>query len=135
LALGWLITLVFFLTKRPKHPLSTGKDVGINSNGETSLKKAINNLKLACAEDDAQAAKTALLDWGKQKFAADNLTDLAAHCDKHLSDEILLLNQFLYGKNKNLWQGKKLLQAFKDNKVSEKKINKDDLILEPLHRL
>ncbi|CAG7855828.1 hypothetical protein MCAMS1_00100 [biofilm metagenome] len=135
LAMGWLITLVYFLTKRPKQSLTMRKDAGIKGSDDAMLKKAINNLKLACAEDDAQAAKTALLDWGKLTFAADNLATLAAYCDTRLCDEILLLNQYLYGKNKNFWQGKHLMRAFKDNKASEKKINKDEIILEPLHRL
>jgi hypothetical protein len=135
LALGWLITLIFFLTKRPKHRLFTEKDMGINNNGEPSLKKSINNLKYACADDDAQAAKTALLEWGKQLYSVENLTAIAAQCDARLRDEILLLNQSLYSKSNKLWQGKMLMQAFNESKAKAKKIDKDEAVLEPLHRL
>ncbi|NOU23667.1 MAG: protein BatD, partial [Methyloglobulus sp.] len=134
LALGWLATVVYFLRKRLRHQLPDDKETD-RLKQETSLRESAKKLKEACAYNDAQAAKNALLDWGKQKFNANNLGSIADYCDARLRDEILDLNQTLYGKDNNHWSGKKLMQAFTENKAREKVTNKDEQILEPLHRL
>ncbi|MEQ1557927.1 MAG: BatD family protein [Methyloglobulus sp.] len=132
-ALGWLATVIYFLQKRPKHQIPESNDV--NDRHEASLKEITKNLKQACGDDDAQAAKNALLEWGKQKFNVSNLGLLSGYCDARLRDEILHLNQTLYGKDNSLWTGKKLLQAFSENNAREKIIRTDDSVLEPLNRL
>ncbi|MEQ1543928.1 BatD family protein [Methyloglobulus sp.] len=134
LALGWLATLIYFLKRHPKK-LSADADDPQRHRYEASLKESIKNLKEACADNDALAAKNALLAWGKQKFSANNLGAIADCCDARLRDEITQLNQILYGKDKNQWVGKKLMQAFTENKAREKKASNDDPILEPLNRL
>jgi len=92
-------------------------------------------LKKACAENNAHAAKDALLDWGKQQFNAANLGTIANHCEARLRDEILLLNQVLYGKETGQWQGKKLFQTFTENKARTKLASTTNDGLEPLYRL
>ena len=135
LALGWLATLIYFLRKHHKHEI-IDIEKKQRHNKDANLKASVKKLKLACTEDDAQAAKNALLEWGKQKFNADNLGAIAACCDARLRDEILYLNQALYGKNNSYWLGKKLLQAFTEHKARDKKENNNDKsVLEPLHRL
>jgi len=64
-----------------------------------------------------------------------SLGAIAAQSDARLRDEILLLNQVLYGKEAGQWQGKKLFQAFVENKAREKIVVTDDSSLEPLYRL
>jgi BatD DUF11 like domain len=134
LALGWLTNVIYFLQKRPKYQIPDDKETN-RLKQETSLKESAKKLKEACANNDAQAAKNALLDWGKQKFNANNLGSIADYCDARLRDEILDLNQTLYGKDTSHWSGKKLMQAFTENKAREKVASKDEQILEPLHRL
>ena len=51
----------------------------------------------------------------RKNFNADSLGSIADCCDARLRDEIILLNQSLYGKNKSGWNGKKFLQAFTEN--------------------
>jgi hypothetical protein len=95
-------------------------------------------LKNACADNDPLAAKDALLAWGQHKFGnalAPNLGSIAELSDARLRDEILYLNQVLYGKGADQWQGKKLFQAFIENKAREKITVTDDDKLEPLYRL
>ncbi|MDD2659706.1 MAG: BatD family protein [Methylococcales bacterium] len=130
LAAGWLMTVIIFLTKR-----RTAKPVIENDDSEINLKACIQNLKNACAKNDAVAAKDALLEWGRQKFNVSNLGAVSAFCDARLRDEILLLNHALYGKEVGQWQGKKLFQAFTENKAREKKAAPEDKSLEPLYRL
>ena len=130
LAVGWLVTVIFFLTKR------TAKKAIIEINdSEISLKECIKNLKKACIKNNATAAKDALLEWGRQKFNVSNLGALAGFCDARLRDEILHLNHALYGKKIDEWQGKKLFQAFTENKAREKIVATEDKSLEPLYRL
>jgi hypothetical protein len=129
LAVGWLITLFYFLRKRTA-PLPVVTD----SEAELSLKASINQLKKACADNNALAAKNALLAWGKLKFSATSLGAIADYCDARLRDEILQLNQVLYAKDAPAWSGKKLFQAFVENKVRAK-ITSTGNALEPLFRL
>jgi len=147
LGAGWLATLVYFLVKRPAK-----KPVVEKTEREIRLEDSIKSLKKACAENNAAAAKDALLAWGRQKYiardgvyaasqsgtGAANVTSLGAIAelsDARLRDEILLLNQVLYGKSAEQWQGKKLYQAFVENKAREKIVATDDDKLEPLYRL
>jgi hypothetical protein len=131
LATGWLMTVLFFLTKR-----TVTKPVIELNDSEIHLKECIKNLKNACANNNAVAAKDALIEWGRQKFNVSNLGALAVFCDARLRDEILHLNHTLYGKEIGEWQGKKLFQAFTENKAREKiSVAKEDKSLEPLYRL
>jgi len=130
LALGWLVTLFYFLTKRPALPVVTA-----NNDAELSLKDCINQLKKACADNNAQATKNALLAWGSAKFNATSLGMIADCCDARLHDEILQLNQVLYAKDAPAWSGKKLFQAFVENNARAKMPAVGNDGLEPLFKL
>ena len=130
LAVGWLSTVIVFFTKRK----NTESVIEINAS-DITLKDCIKNLKNACKTNDAVGAKNALLEWGRQKFNLANLGAIATYCDARLRDEILDLNQVLYGKEIAQWQGKKLFQAFTENKAREKIAVTEDNSLEPLYRL
>ena len=131
LGLGWLTTLIILFRKRaPK------KQVIEEDPTEVSLKEAIKHLKVACKQNDPLAAKNALLTWGKLKFNSHTLGSLAEFCDARLRDEILHLNQTLYGKAVGQWQGKKLFQTFTEYKALKKITSPtEDKSLEPLYRL
>jgi len=127
---GWLATLAYFLVKRPAK-----KPVVEKTEREIRLEDSVKSLKKACADNNAAAAKDALLVWGRQKHGAVSLGAIAELSDARLRDEILNLNQVLYGKSAEQWQGKKLFQAFVENKAREKIAATDDDKLEPLYRL
>ena len=130
LALGWLATLAYFLIKH-----SAKKPALEKNEQEIRLEDSVKSLKKACADNNASAAKDALLAWGRQKFNVTSLGAIAELSDARLRDEILYLNQILYGKISESWQGKKLFQAFVENKAREKMAAGDDDKLEPLYRL
>ncbi len=130
LALGWLITIFYFLTNSP-----APRPVVENTEAELSLKANINKLKKACADNNAIAAKNALLAWGTLKFSVTSLGAIADCCDARLHDEILQLNQVLYAKDAPAWAGKKLFQAFAENKARAKMTTTEDAGLEPLFKL
>ncbi|MGR8940717.1 MAG: BatD family protein [Gammaproteobacteria bacterium] len=130
LALGWLATLIFFLRRSPARASEITDQKTDRDAGEFRKQ-----LKKACADNHAPAAKAALLAWGRQKFDARSLGDVAAFCDARLRDEILLLNRVLYSRQAEPWQGKKLYQAFTENKAREHWEPPKDDGLEPLYRL
>ncbi|PPK78290.1 oxygen tolerance protein BatD [Methylobacter tundripaludum] len=130
LASGWLATLAYFLIKR-----SAKKPVAEKSEQEIRLEDSVKSLKKACADNNAAAAKDALLAWGRQKYGAASLGAIAELSDARLRDEILNLNRILYSREPDQWQGKKLFQAFVENKAREKIAVTDDDKLEPLYRL
>ncbi|TRW90290.1 BatD family protein [Candidatus Methylobacter oryzae] len=127
---GWLATLAYFLVKRPAK-----KSVVEKSPVEIRLEDNIKKLKKACADNNAMAAKDALLAWGRQKYGVVNLGAIADLSDARLRDEIRYLSQTLYGNGADQWQGKKLFQAFVENKARERMAVTEDDKLEPLYRL
>lgn len=132
LASGWLLTIIYFVTRRiAKKPVIENK----NEQNEMRYKETVSRLKQACADNDASAAKNALLTWGQQQFNSASLGAIADFCDARLRDEILQLNQVLYGKEAPQWTGKRLFQAFTENKARAKLAANEDKSLEPLYRL
>ena len=130
LLLLWLITLFYVFTRLPK------TNRVINDNYEdVNLKQSIQQLKKACAENNALDAKNALLAWGKLQYGVHNLNAIAERADARLQQEVLRLNQVLYGKTANIWQGKTLFQAFAEHKTKANLTQLKKQSLEPLHRL
>lgn len=132
LAAAWLLTLGYFLTK-PKSVKPPDEDLEAMQNLRQG--KLIAQLRQACEANDAAAAKDILLAWGRQQFGAVNLGAVAQHCEARLRDEIQVLNQVLYGKNAGEWRGKKLFQAFSENKARKKIADKGQDGLKPLYPL
>jgi hypothetical protein len=130
LAIGWAATLAYFIIRRP-----VKKPAAEKTETEIRLEDSIKKLKKACAENNPTDAKDALLSWGRQKTGAANLGAIAAQSEARLRDEILQLNQVLYGKTAEPWQGKKLFQTFVENKARKKIAATDDNKLGPLYRL
>ena len=130
LAIAWLITVIVFLKARTKSDLLI-KDVDVN----TDISDTIKALKKACTQNDATAAKNALITWGNLTFDQSTLGGIADFCDARLRDELLHLNHSLYGQANSEWQGKKLFQAFTENKARKKTTLDRDNTLEPLNLL
>ena len=130
LTFGWLLTSLMFY-RRSRHKPSSDKKLTPKAAVDEEQKA----LKIACQQHHPQAAKRALLQWGKQQFAADNLTSIARYCSQPLQDEIVLLNQCLYADKPTNWNGQALWQAFSKTNTIKKDMAKQDTALEPLYRL
>ncbi len=127
---AWLITLVYFLTRKAKKP----KQVTAKSIEKSSA--AIKKLKQACLTNKPILAKDALLQWGREQFNVSNLTQIAKQCDTNLQNEILALNIVLYSNKSSIWQGHSLWEAFKTFKAintTPKKTTTDPL--DPLYKI
>lgn len=130
LASGWLLTVIWF--KHGSLPKQQTPKPIRQTQGKDDAGKA---LKLACQAHQAQAAKQALLQWGKQHYACDNLTALAEYCQPPLNSEISRLNQHLYAQQSQAWNGDSLWLAFKSQQPNDKTKTDADDGLEPLFRI
>ena len=132
LALGWLATLiiVFIRWRRPAERSDSPESLK-----EPDVGECRQQLKKACADNHPSAAKDALLAWGRLKYNANSLGEIAVFCEARLRDEILILNRALYSNKAETWEGKRLLQAFAENKAAERWKSENDDTLEPLFRL
>lgn len=131
LALGWLFTVIYFVVKQK------GPKVVEAQTQETEASFNIKNLQQACQNNDAQAAKDALIEWGRERFNMSSLGALAKHCPDELKQQISALNQNLYDPDATAWQdGKLLLKAFKAAASQLKKKNlPPDSVLQPLYKI
>ncbi len=130
LAVAWLLTIILFY-RRPLKKSTDAKEIDRQS-PDTGMEKA---LKHACWENNPQAAKQALLQWGKARFAAESLGSIAQHCAVPLRDEILQLNQHLYSGHGQAWNGERLWQVFSKTDSESSTIVSHDDGLEPLYKL
>jgi hypothetical protein len=131
LAIGWLLNIIWFYRKNQIRAASIKQA----DDQKPSIAEP-KNLKTACLQNNPQAAKQALLVWGKQQFGLENLESISQACLGQLSDEIRLLNQCLYSANSGSWNGQALWQAFSQFKIGTKnKANQKNEMLEPLYRL
>ncbi len=131
LGLGWLLNIAWFYWRKPRKTAMAEQPA--EPAPQRNLQK---DLKAACRQNNPQAAKQALLSWGKQQFAADNLDALGQFCAGTLQNEIRLLNQSLYSAEQNSWNGQALWQAFSQFKTdTQQQPRPQDETLEPLYRL
>jgi len=128
-ATAWLVTLGYFLSnKKPK--------VAVEASPKKMNKKlsTVKALRQACRENDSDKAKQALLEWGKESFAENNLDAIAQQCDAELSSEIQSLNTTIYSQNAVQWQGESLWNAFQQRESLVDKTKPVDS-LPPLFKL
>ena len=112
LACGWLATALFFWQKQRAitHRENTTRD------NETTItmasrKQAEKKIRQACIDNNASAAKQALLNWGKALFAdkeVNSLSELGARLGGEVEQHINNLNQALYSASATDWQGSAL---------------------------
>jgi len=118
-ALGWLSTAVAWWWLSYRRQLKNSGPTNSNEPKVKSRNKILAELKQACQTNDGSAAQAALLAWGKTVWPSDppkGLVELALHFDKTTAANMLTLNQALYGKNKNRWDGTALWNAAKNYK-------------------
>lgn len=107
LTLLWLSSLVLLLWFRPAKTTVAKSAVQSSATAKANPKK----LQLACHNNDAAATRQWLIGWAGQQFGAtpSSLSELAAWCkDEAFAEQLRLLNQQLYQKDQQSWQGKTL---------------------------
>jgi len=111
LGVGWLATVLGWLWSR-QHAVKKPA----TRQTPPSQKKLSAAINAACTNNDADAAKQALLDWAALQWPGSqvhSLGDLAARLDGELQQQVHHLSQVLYsGTNRNWDEGTLLLRAF-----------------------
>ena len=129
-AIGWVGTLVYFLTKKSGDAKNESRVSSIENT------QAIDKqLKKACTNNDPVQAKDALLKWGRDNFKQSSLTKIAEQCEPSLQQEILALNAILYSDKTTNWQGAELWTAFQSHQSTD--LNKSEQVdpLPPLFKI
>lgn len=138
LALGWTATGIGWWLSLAKNRRVSG------NNREPKIridrKAGIDRLKMACASNDAESAKSALLDWARAALpekAGLSLGTMANHVDADFGREIMKLNEFLYRRQpEQTWSGDELWQAFQNADHPETRQTKPGAeVLEPLYKI
>lgn len=124
LFLLWLVTLLLFWKSRGR--FNKKERIAVV---EPTKRQSLKQIERACNNNDAQQAKTAILEWARRmwpKESINNLDAVKAHGNAELASMLDELNNFLYGKKQQAWDGKAFLVCFQaqtfevGKKVSEK---------------
>ena len=127
---AWLLTLLYlFVSRKPAKKITKPQKI------EQKSVNAIKRLKQACADNDSDKAKQALLIWGREHFQKNSLAAISQVCDSDLSKEIRGLNMALYSQADSSWEGEALWQAFQKNEQLKPVEKQTDDGLPPLFKI
>ena len=132
LFLMWLITLFLFWKSKHKHEKTEQSDLS-----EISKRQSLKQIKQACNKNDAEQAKKALIDWARQMWPDERINSLNSikpHCDNELQIKLDELNNYLYGKQQEQWNGKAFLECFESQSFEDKTSITEEGKLEPLYK-
>lgn len=107
ISLLWLSSVVLLLWFRPTKTVAVKTSVHHSGSAKANPKK----LQQACHANDATATRQWLMLWAEQQFGRcpASLNELATWCkDAAFAEQLQLLNQQLYQKEQQSWQGKAL---------------------------
>ncbi len=134
LALGWLSTTLFWWKQRhKKENLEIKPDIILNE------RRSLRALREVIRKGDPIQIKDALLDWGRSIWEENpptSLSEIGERGGHELAVELDLLNQNLYGKVDQQWDGEHLLLAVEN--YDGAKQQQDELInssLAPLNNI
>ena len=133
--LGWFATALAWYISSRKHS-SRQQDMS-KSVLESHTKTTLGHVKKACLANDAQQAKTALINWARLYWPdspPSNLGDIGKRLGNDVNIQIEQLNQTLYSNKSVIWQGNALWQALScATRSKPKTTTKDQELLLPLY--
>jgi len=122
LGLGWALTLVAWWGSRQKtHPAQSAMQDLLLPSETGAIQK---QLKKACMQNAAEAAKEALLAWSRALWPqrTQSLGEVRHRVGLDLSREIQKLNTSLYSREPDAWQGGPALWAAFEQEIKKEKI-------------
>jgi hypothetical protein len=132
LACGWALSAFYWwFAARRRTP-----DARDASSRSPSLRQARRELERACLQNDAAAARTALLDWGRALLAPRRIAGLAGLCDAlgtELAREVEALNRSRYAAAGGDWSGENLWRLCRRLEASHGREQSHDPELAPLN--
>ena len=136
LALGWLATLLLWLRSVLQRRSVTEKEVPASKPDPAA---ALKRLRIACRDNDPQAAKQALLQWGLARWPERGLHSLdaiASATGGTAAEQIRLLSDRLYRPGAAEWQGDALRQAIERwDSTAAPTGEAEKPVLQPLHKI
>lgn len=132
LFLLWLITLFLFWNSRSRFNKKERISVV-----ESSKRQSLKQIESACNNNDAQQAKTAILEWARKMWPDErinNLDSVKAYCDDELGIMLDELNRQLYSKQQDIWNGNAFLNCFQSQSFKITKSHAEHGNLEPLYK-
>jgi len=108
--IGWLLTAVFaglWLWQRQ----TTKEPVTPNQGSRRDGVKPLVSLRLACSSNNPEAARAAVIEWGKLRLspgATVTLQEIRAVVGEALSAELKTLDEALYQRSGGMWNGDRL---------------------------
>ena len=121
--LGWLATAVLAWRFVRNHGLNAKRSRVTSSEAENpKLARLEKDVSHAARANDPYAARQSLLAWGRAAHAQEirSLGHLARLVAPELATEIRRLDAHFYAQGDASWLGSELLNAFKNNKISDK---------------
>lgn len=106
---GWLLTLIYLWRQR-----RPDRDEALAVQGNTSEKQSFKQLQAACTDNDAAAARTAVIAWvgtmntGSHPVSLEQVATLFG--DKEFTGELRQLDTCLYSTDRVNWSGARLLE-------------------------
>ena len=128
----WLATLYLFW--RSKQAV---KQTGQSVSNEISVRQSLKQIKQACNQNNANAAKTEVLKWAKKMWPNENINSLNSikpFSNNELQLKLDELNTYLYGQQQQAWDGKAFLKCFESQSFENKTTKKESGDLEPLYK-
>ena len=134
LALAWLLTLLLWWRSRKQT-----RNEPVRDNKSIRLNEALKGVEQACKSGQADKLKQAMLSWGRCVWPGStptSLGEIGKRTPSELSEKIELLNNYLYSKTKESWDGDSFWQVFKNShSLTAQKTKEQAGELEPLYRL
>ena len=114
--LGWLLTAVFAgLWLWQRH--TTKEPVTPSQGPRRDSGKLLVSLRLACSSNNPEAARAAMIDWGRSRLALTETVTMEAirvRVSDALSTELKRLDEALYHPSASAWDGSKLFALVKN---------------------
>jgi len=111
-ALAWLVTTALWWRAKKSAPPSTKQPTGASK--QSDPKRELRRLEQACKQDDAPAARQALIDWANALWPGESprrLGDLSVHLSPEAANELQALDRALYAPGTSTWDGNRAWQT------------------------
>jgi hypothetical protein len=133
-AVAWLFTLFLYIRK----PGAKNASKIIKTQPPLpSIKAAASNVEKFAKKNHAKNTKNALVEWAIVAYNDKNIANLSQigeYCSPQLNQLIRQLNETLYSTEESSWDGKALLNTFKDEQTgNNQNNNKPSSTLKPLY--
>ena len=132
LFLLWMLTIiVWWLTQRRI------KNQTIIEETSSSSRAALKELRNACHQNSPVKTREAILEWARINWPDKRITSISQlknYCSPEFKTKLDELNNILYGKNNNQWNGKDFLKVFEAQIKNQKQDKTPAGKLEPLYK-